>query len=144
MCTLVKNDFKVEVAQEDLVFYKHAIGYATRKRETYFRTPFRYFDIVPGETYTEIGLFEPHNYSAKGFEFGKGWFHLYKDLEIAKECAGGVISSYHKDYPNEPFSVVMKAIVPKGTEFIRGTFCGLDSILTKCVRYELIEEIKLD
>jgi len=147
MCTLVKKNYKVEEAQEDLVFYKHVIGCVTRKRQTYFRTPFRYFDIVPGKTYNESGLYEDpkfSRYSNAYYEFGKGYFHLYENLEDAKQCTGGVICAFHKDFPDEPFSVVLKAIVPKGTKFVRGNFCGSDSILTTSVRYELIEEIKVD
>ena len=129
MCLLVNPCTEVETAQEDLTFYKLAwYRYSANGKEylTFFRNNY----ICLGTTYVEedkpFKLY-PSYTPDKRNEINEGAFHLFENAEDARR------------FIRFSTDVVLKAIVPKGTKFIRGTFRACKdypSIATKSVRYE--------
>ena len=138
MCLTVGN-LKIEEAQEDLTFYKIVLGREMPDGEMAFTTLYRDYHIKLGETYTEDGDFE-----VKYDKIHGGCFHLYERLEAPQRMCGiknGYDTRWQCLSKSQCFFVILKAVVPKGTKFVRGTFSGDRSVVAKSVRYELFEKI---
>ena len=96
----------------------------------YYNTLYNRMKIEFGKTYEiedkEFNI-EPGLYSEYKLEGGA--FHLFKNRKDADEVA------WDKDSPHDNMLVV-KAIVPAGTQYIKGKYLGYDSLAVKKVRYE--------
>ena len=135
MCLVVDKDTKPQTAEQDLTFFKLVKlipnGYGKLEYRTYFRDK----EVVLGETYTDGGenfkIYPeyPHpNCHARSIH--EGGYHLFVSYKDASDFGDGM-----RDF-------ILKAVVPKGTKFIMGTFRTewgeVPSIVTKSVRYEFI------
>jgi len=145
MCLLVKKNWTVETAKEDLVFYKVAIAIDNNRGKTSCMSYFMRYPIELGVTYTEpVSKFKVNSYrknilSLNRIHFvDKGGFYMFTNLSDARAFFalrnGYDTKTEFGDY--NPYGIVLKAIVPKGTQFIRGTCMNMESICAKSVRYE--------
>ena len=145
MCLTV-TEKKTLVSEVDLTFYK--VVYRTPKYmkpwgETVYsiRSIFRGFHIDLGVTYvcpTSGFEYEAERKSAQGdlWSVERGGFHLF--------CNYGDASDFARRFSaKDDVMEVIRAIIPKGTEYIEGLFAVdaynykyVPSVCTKKVRYE--------
>ena len=131
MCLLVNPHTKVETAEEDLVFYKLAWKILNPDGFKYY-SYFRNADIELGKTYSDNDtLFRVYPSLPGGYQgVFEGAYHLFVNEEDVR------------DYSDRDKDVILKAVVPKGTRFMRGDFGtrgrAYPCVATKSVRYELL------
>lgn len=112
MCLELYSDTKKLIAEEDIECYK--ILY---KEDGIFRTFYRDFPIEAGKTYESI-------ISKEGYRIQMG-LHSYVDKENA------ICSNLY----------TAKCIIPKGSEYYLGSFCGKDSYASNVLKYVEITEV---
>ena len=143
MCLRVKDPTKIKTTGKERVFYK--ILAVVEGKDDFLVTPYIGQGVCLGGTnYTcqdGFDFVERRDW----FEVTRGGFHLFKNLKDAENEARwmndhfifynghireGCVSEYR----------VYKAIVPKGTTYIEGTFhvFSYPSVVVKEVRYEEI------
>ena len=145
MCLSVGWIHPTYTANRDLTFYKVVFRnryygsdkYVYPEVKTDYVTPYRLSPVTLGETYEEEGNRFRFN-SARLPKIGKsysvhgGGFHLYCEKKEADEAAR------HLSFGRE--ATVLKAIVPKGTKYVRGVYDEKKCVIAKSVRYELIDQ----
>lgn len=138
------------IADKDMTFYKVAKCRISKLGGSIieYYTPYRDFKIRPGVTYVEGG--SDFNCGGKRRDFmgrridfiEEGGFHLFVNRIDAERCAGSFING--RTWYFDTVTIVMKAIVPKGTPYINGRFDTHPSVCAKVVKYELIGDPRDD
>ena len=140
MCLYAKQVSKI--ADNDIVCYKVIKNWFDGS----MCTPYQYKTINFGIRYYECGTFKHYNVlvtqnivfkTNNNVIITSNSIHLFKDLEEAIKFA-----NYKNDTKHKPYQVI-KAIIPKGTEYIEGEFSSLfgtyKSIATKSVIYQPLD-----
>ena len=137
MC-LLTNDKKVLTAEKDLTFYKVV---KLDKNGKYFSL-FMYDRITIGklkkQKYINGFRFIQNAYNVFDYRIEAGGYHLFTNLNFAKEYADG------ESWGGVRRTKVIKAIVPKGTKYVKGVYntCfhgNVESVVAKMVIYEELE-----
>jgi hypothetical protein len=128
MCLIVvtktKEEPKALIADRDIICYKVLLVEKDEHGETKFKTPYHDYNILLGKKYTtdeetdiyldRDGSTFSSDYVCCVWELGAGIFHTYANYEDA-----------HNDC--ETFrdgNCIVFAIIPKGTPYYYGDFCG--------------------
>ena len=134
MCLLTTNPV-VRVTKRERRFWKVLIY---QQAYEMYCTPFMGIGVRSGELETQPrDDFEYCSYNFQGtkyYEIEGGAYHLFRTrigAEIFRKRMGG------KNWKNLK---VVKAIVPKGTKYITGTYTGLRSLAVKQVIYKFKED----
>lgn len=146
MCLSVGWIHPTYTANRDLTFYKVVFRnrvhrydgtwkYYYPEAKSEYVTPYRLSPVTLGETYEEEGIrfrFDSVRLPkiGKSYSVHGGGFHLYCDKEDADVASRRL--SFGRD------AVVLKAIVPKGTKYVKGVYDEKKCVIAKAVRYELI------
>lgn len=94
-----------------------------------------------GETYIIPGKIDVKTYPGREpyREVRQGVFHLMRNKKEAEEFMETIRQKIKIHGWNET-PVIVKAVVPAGTKFMFGKFGLYESVVTKSVRYELIDQ----
>lgn len=130
MCLEVKS--LVKIAEEDIVCYKHVLGAIpfNNTEKMRFYTLYQHMLVSIGETYTLEGKLENCFYCGYESDFtslgkvcvSRGAFHSYSFIgDIALVANKG--------------EAIIECVIPKGTEYVEGEFCGRKSYASKAITY---------
>jgi hypothetical protein len=94
-----------------------------------------------GETYIIPGKIDVHAYKEPHpyRDIREGVFHLMRSKREAEELVDDIRQQL-KSHGWDETPVLVKAVVPAGTKFMFGVFGRYGSVVTKSVRYELIDQ----
>lgn len=111
MCLILENDSVKTITHTDIVVYKVVTRRRTRsmKSDMFYRSPFYLFDYEKDVIY--CGKLRISVNILSGDRTVEDGFHSYEHLEDAKRNTG-------------PWSIVVKCIIPAGSEFCKGR--GID------------------
>lgn len=118
----------VRVAETDIVCYKMIEVYGRKKGEEVLRTPYQGTRVELNKTYTAEGIEDLYSEVDDDFmqiEVGSGFIHSFQEFEDAMED----VLDY--GYGN----IVVKCIIPKGTEYIKGMFDSYYGYASKKIVY---------
>jgi len=150
MCLDLLDTSKTAIAEKDMAFYKivrckiNKFGGGIIE----YYTPYRDYKIVPGVTYVERGseftnCGNRRDFLGRRVDFVEsGGYHLFVRRADAEHCANSFINT--KGHYFDIVTLVVKAIVPKGTPYINGRFDNCPCVCTKAVRYEVIGDPKAE
>ena len=146
MC-LIRKDRTVKVADRDLTFYKVLEDFGD---EYTFRTFFRGWGVILNQLYSDENedfdfktveassyrdVRDPYPFACGDYlyKIDGGGFHLYTRKEDAERIVN--------DFKDRSKCVLVKAVIPKGTKYVEGTFDPMSlyaapSICTKRVIYK--------
>ena len=136
MCLRTKN-IEFKIADSDIIAYKVAWKIDKVGEEgCLYKSPIEWFRFGLKECYSDEGKFvstQISNNVGTYHNVYSGVFHLYKNLEDAK--AMRLYKGTNK------YEVILKAVIPKGSKYLEGTYGWSDIACygTKDVMY--IEEI---
>jgi len=123
MCLTIKKDQQAEIAQEDIIVYKHLIDDGLGN----YRTSFYYAEVQMGNIYTSSLVLDEDGEVNYGL-------HSYANEETAIEEA----VCY--------WETVVQCTIPKGSTFYKGTFGSREAYASDTLIYnhEIISYPKLD
>ena len=127
-----------EKATEDLVFYKVLLKVNYHQENEFYVSPVFGVKAPIGELLSQPKQDEfEYDVRKNGvIEINGGGFHLFTTKEDAIEWMEYTgLMNMTKDF------VVAKAVVPKGTLYVKGTFFHRDSVIAKNVMYTEILDL---
>ena len=142
MCLVSKEKPVVKVTEDERVFYKVLATKTTRSwLNPGLFTPYMEDKVGLGVEYSMDDDQGFHEHQDKNNEFyivGYGGYHV-----LENECDARYEVDYLSDAERECYDTlsgyrVFKAVVPKGTRYISGTYNGMKCAVVKKVRYEEI------
>ena len=132
MCLITKKQ-KVRIAKKDLVFWKVLF-----KGEDYYYAPYTGMKVLGDVLYEERPGFKfstRYYGTTKRYILEEGVYHLYKSWFGAKRMVWAI-----NDFSFYSKPVVVKAVVPKGTEYVVGDHDYGRCIAAKKVIYKIKEK----
>lgn len=133
MCLIVdKKEFKIEVAQQDIVVYK-----VLENHRWFIQSPYRGFVYEIGKEYrTKIKPPAPalRNYC----QIGEGFYSFLNEADAKSET--GWIKNLRKWLKSPSWRLCCyKCIIPKGANVVYGKYNGKDTVVSEAIK--VIEEV---
>lgn len=125
MCLKLNNGIQEFIAEEDIICYKHLVKKEGGRGKV---TTYRNFPIVMGRVYeSDIRIF--HSDSDSCYEINIA-LHSFKEI---RNCVSDCRSEEYA--PNVLRSYIVECIIPKGSKYYKGTFCGWEGYASNKLKY---------
>lgn len=136
MC-IFTNNVKFKIADQDIVCYKVLLK---SNVEGAFLSPYLRFYCTLDKRYDDDNELDIHKWDKSDFTIDKGVFHMFANYEDAMDELDWLAFPGWLTFPEniqaQYICVIVKCIIPEGSEYIEGKYIDFHSIASKSVIYK--------